>query len=159
MGSRPDRAFRIADRRHPLLDGVGAFLYGARWNSPGKRIIYAAASFAGALLEMLVHTRIGAVPRTHAWIEIGIPSDVSVEEVNARALPGWHLLESPSAREFGDAWSRDARSLILVVPSVVVGSGIGRNILINQDHPEFGRLKASTPEPVVWDHRLFTRAR
>lgn len=154
MASRPDRAFRIADRRRPILDGTGAFLYGGRWNSPGRRVIYAADTFAGALLEVLVHARIGAVPRTHAWVEIAIPADVSVEELDPAELPGWAAEESEAARAFGDRWFDEQRSAILVVPSVVT-SGIGRNVLINQDHPEFARFSASVPSEVVWDARLF----
>src|SRR4051812_21236748 len=85
MASGPDRAFRIADRRHPIFDGTGAYRSGARWNSPGRRIIYAADSYPGALLEMLAHSRIGKLPRTHAWIEIEIPADVSVEQFDGKA--------------------------------------------------------------------------
>ena len=73
MVSRPERAIRIADGRYPLVDGTGAFLQGARWNSPGRRVIYASESYAGALLETLVHSRIGKLPRHHMWIEIEIP--------------------------------------------------------------------------------------
>lgn len=156
MASRPDRAFRIADRRHPLFDGMGAFLCGARWNSPGCRVVYAGETFAGALLEMLVHTRIGSVPRTHAWIAIEIPPGVSLEDVTPDAIPGWNTDDSPAARHFGDEWYRSQRSLVLLVPSVVVASGMGRNILFNQDHPEFVQLRASEPQPVVWDERLFS---
>ncbi|MGH8336162.1 MAG: RES family NAD+ phosphorylase, partial [Gammaproteobacteria bacterium] len=53
------RAFRIADRRHPLLDGLGAFLNGGRWNSKGRRVIYSSETYAGALLEILAHANIG----------------------------------------------------------------------------------------------------
>ncbi len=54
--------FRIADSRHELFDGAGAYLKGGRWNSPGKRIIYAAQTYAGALLEALVHLNFDEVP-------------------------------------------------------------------------------------------------
>lgn len=154
MGSRPDRAFRIADRRHPLLDGTGAMLYGGRWNSPGRRVIYAADTFAGALLEILIHARIGAVPRTQVWIEIEIPPAIGVEVVHSGQLPGWLAEESPAAREFGDLWHEQQRTPILVVPSVVT-SGIGSNVLINPGHPEFGKLQASAARDVLWDVRLF----
>jgi RES domain-containing protein len=154
MASRPDRAFRIADRRRPIFDGTGAFLYGGRWNSPGRRVIYAADTFAGALLEVLVHARIGAVPRAHAWIEISIPPDLAFEDLAPEELDGWADEESSSARAFGDRWHDERRSAILVVPSVVT-SGIGNNVLINQDHPGFERLSATVPSEVVWDARLF----
>jgi RES domain-containing protein len=154
MGSRPDRAFRIADRRNPIFDGTGAFLNGARWNSPGYRVVYAAETFAGAMLEILVHARVGKVPKTQSWIEITIPADVSVEHVRPEAVPEWGIAESPQARHFGDAWCRERRSLVLVVPSAAAG-GLSSNILFNQDHPEFQRLSATEPRPIAWDARLF----
>ena len=43
-------------------DGSGAMLHGARWNSPGRRVIYASENYAGALLEILAHAS-GGVPR------------------------------------------------------------------------------------------------
>src|SRR4051812_41163792 len=122
MACRPDRAFRIADSRHTLFDGMGALLCGARWNSPGRRIIYAAETFAGALLEMLIHTRVGAVPRSHMWIEVEIPAHVSVEQADATRIPAWNTEGSQAARKFGDQWYEERRSLVLVLPSVVVGS-------------------------------------
>lgn len=153
MAFRPEKAFRIADSRHPIFDGTGAFLVGARWNSAGRRIIYAADSFAAAMLEIFVHTAMGKLPSSHRWIEITIPVAVSVETLDSATLAGWNVEDSDSARSFGDAWFDSKRSLILVVPSIVTG-GLSRNILINQDHPEFPQLSASAPRDVIWDARL-----
>jgi RES domain-containing protein len=147
MASRPEGAFRIADRRRVIFDGTGAFLNGGRWNSPGRRVIYGAETFAGAILEVLVHTGIGKVPRTHSWVEIAIPPEVSIEELEQDA--------GLDARAFGDRWYGERRSLILLVPSVAA-SGLARNVLINQDHAEFSLLRASEPREVIWDARLFT---
>jgi RES domain-containing protein len=154
MASRPERAYRIADARHEIFDGMGAFLNGARWNSRGRRIIYASDSLAGAILEVLVRTRIGRVPRRQSWIEIAIPPHVSMEELDANRLPGWNDKDSAIARQFGDDWHQQRRSLILLVPAVTTG-GVSRNLLINQDHPGFPALTSGPPHPVVWDERLF----
>ena len=154
MVSRPDRAWRIADGRFPIFDGTGAFLFGARWNSPGRRIIYASETYTGAILETLVHTRIGKIPTHQAGIEITIPAHVSIEELRAEDLKGWDALDSGVARRFGDEWLRQGRTAVLVVPSLVT-SGLTRNVLINQGHPEFTRITASKPKAVVWDARLF----
>src|SRR5271168_49866 len=113
-------AFRIADRRHPIYDPTGAFLYGGRWNSPGKRVIYAAQSYAGALLEVLVHANLGVVPRTHAAIEIHIPDDISHEVLSSHALEGWAAENNVASRRFGDLWLDQRRSAVLLVPSVVL---------------------------------------
>jgi RES domain-containing protein len=153
MVFRPDRAFRIADGRHTIFDGTGAALTGARWNSPGRRVIYAADTFAGAMLELLVHTRTGKVPRSHKWIEITI-SGASLEIADPEAIPDWSAEDSEAARAFGDVWYDSQRSLILTVPSVVT-NGLSQNVLINQDHPQFRELRVSEERDVMWDVRLF----
>jgi RES domain-containing protein len=53
-------------------------LYGASWNSPGRRVICAAETYAGALLEILVHAS-GSVPRSQGYVEIEIPSGFILE--------------------------------------------------------------------------------
>jgi RES domain-containing protein len=136
------RAFRIADRRHKIFDGQGAATLGGRWNSPGRRVIYAAETYAGAMLEVLANANIGRMPKHHAWIEILIGEDVSVEEVDQRPR-----------RIFGDKWYDEKRSTVLIVPSTVVR--VERNVVINQEHPGFRKLRATAPKPVVWDERLF----
>jgi RES domain-containing protein len=150
------RAFRIADRRHPIFDGTGTKLTGGRWNSPGRRVIYAAETFAGALLEVLVHANLGRVPRTHAVIEITIPEPVSIETVRPEAIPGWDAAEQIASRKFGDRWLQELRSAVLLVPSFVA-HGRERNVLINAEHDDFGRITASEPEELLWDDRLFRR--
>ena len=148
------RAFRIADRRHPIFDGTGAKLTGGRWNSPGRAVIYAAETFAGALLEVLVHANLGRAPRTHAVIEITIPESVSIETVRPEAIPGWDAPDQIASREFGDRWLQELRSAVLLVPSFVA-RGRERNVLISPGHYDFGRITASEPEDLLWDERLF----
>jgi RES domain-containing protein len=82
------RAYRIADRRHNILDGQGAAMFGGRWNSPGRRVIYAAETFAGAMLEVLVNAKIGRMPTQYAWIEILIGDDVSKKWMRERFAVG-----------------------------------------------------------------------
>ena len=148
------RAFRIADRRFPVFDGTGARLVGGRWNSPGRPVIYAAETFAGALLEVLVHSSLGRVPKTHALVEIAIPDQRSVETVAIGALQGWDAEDQIVSRSFGDQWLEEKRSAVLLVPSAAT-RGREHNILLNPEHPEFERITASQPQEVVWDGRLF----
>jgi RES domain-containing protein len=152
--SGPLRAFRIADMRHPIFDGRGAMLRGARWNSPGRRVVYAAESYAGALLEALVHAS-GAVPRGQGYIAIEIPAAVAVEELSPAAVPYWDAPSYTAARRFGDRWYDERRTAVLLVPSVV--TRVERNVLLNQEHPDFARIRASEPLPVRWDARLWSR--
>ena len=43
----------------------------------------------------------------------------------------------------------------LLVPSVV--TRIDRNLVLNQDHPNFGEIDVGPEHAVVWDRRLFLR--
>lgn len=147
------KAFRIADRRHPLFDGTGAFLIGGRWNSRGQQVIYAASTYAGALLEQLAHANIGRLPATQAWIEIDIPSDVAFETVGVDEVKDWNADHMLTSRKRGDRWMRERKTAVLIVPSAVT-YGLESNVLINPAHPDFHLIHASEPRPVQWDTRL-----
>ncbi len=150
------QAFRIADSRHELFDGAGAYLKGGRWNSPGKRIIYAAQTYAGALLEALVHLNFDEVPDSHRWINIAIPQETQLEEVSADDIPAWNTNDFTAARQYGDRWYEQKRTPVLLAPSIVT-AGIEKNILVNQQHPEFENIQAGETGEVIWDERLFRR--
>lgn len=149
-------AFRIADRRHPIYDPTGAMLKGGRWNSPGRHILYAAETYAGAVLEILVHANLGSVPKTLASVTIHIPESLAIETLEPSSLPGWNAEDLLASRSFGDRWLDEQRSAILIVPSVVL-QGRERNVLLNPAHPDFPQIQPDPPEPVLWDPRLFSR--
>ncbi len=148
------RAFRIADGRFPILDGTGARIAGARWNSPGRPVIYAAETFAGAMLEILAHSNLSRLPKHHLFIEVSVPESIAIE--NGPRIDFAHCEPSDQSltRSFGDCWLLEMRSAVLVVPSVVT-RGVERNILINPLHPDFGKIETSQPRLVRWDSRLF----
>ncbi|WP_019143304.1 RES family NAD+ phosphorylase [Noviherbaspirillum massiliense] len=147
--------YRIADARHPIWDGTGAMLMGGRWNSPGKPVIYGSLSFAGAMLEVLVHARIGKVPRTHACVSVEVPAEVSVERLSPEMhLAGWDAEQATVARQIGNRWIDEQRSAILLVRSVVAREEW--NAIVNPRHPDALKLVPSAPAPVQWDERLFS---
>lgn len=150
------QAWRIADGRFDVISAVGASLVGGRWNSPGRGVVYASRTFSGAMLECLAHAGIGRVPRTHVALEITVAGSVAVESQDHRSLPrGWDHGDLVVARAFGDAWIRERRSAVLVVPSVVARREC--NVVLNPAHPDFRKIKVGTSEPVLWDARLFGR--
>lgn len=152
--AKTGQAWRIANGRFDPFSPVGAALVGGRWNSPGLGVIYASRSYAGAMLECLAHAGIGRVPRTHVAVEMAIAEAPAVERHDESSLPaGWDHADLRLARAFGDAWVRELRTAVLVVPSVVARRE--GNVLINPQHPDFGGIIAGAPEPVVWDARLF----
>jgi len=148
------RMYRIADSRHPVWDGTGAMLFGGRFNSPGQPVIYGALTFAGAMLEVLVHARIGKVPRHHVFVVAEMPADMAVERADPSVLPaGWDAPDTQAARAFGDRWIAEGRSAVLLVPSVVARAEW--NALVNPAHPQAARIVVADPAPVIWDARLF----
>jgi RES domain-containing protein len=150
----PLRAFRIADGRHPLFDGTGAMIHGGRWNPPGRPVIYAALTYAGALLEILARVGRARLPPAMRWIEIGSTRPVAVEEVEAGDVAGWPAADMAASRRYGARWLDEARSVALIVPSVVA-TPHERNVVINPLHGDFRFLRATRPRKVAWDARLF----
>ena len=150
---KPLRAYRIADSRHPILDGTGAATLGGRWNSPGRRVVYASETYAGALLEKLAQANIGRVPNNQVYVEIEIPAGVAIEILDSAGLPGWDRTDQQTSRMYGDTWYDERRSAVLLVPSMI--TRVERNVVINESHPAFPEIKVSPPRPVIWDERLF----
>jgi RES domain-containing protein len=82
-------AYRVCKTRYPVWDGTGAEIAGGRWNSPGRPLIYCADSFAGSLLEILVHANAPiALPGTHHAARAFLEGDVAVETLAEGDLPG-----------------------------------------------------------------------
>lgn len=147
-------AWRVCKTRHPPFDATGARLHGARWHSPGREVVYAADSFAGAILEILAHAlRPRSLPGPHHGVRVEIP-DTLIEELDPAAVPGWESKGSAEARAFGNRWLDESRTAVLIVPALPCRPA-GRNLLLNPAHRDFARIAVSAPFPVPWDERLF----
>lgn len=150
--------YRIGDRRHPIWDGSGAAMVVGRWNSPGQPVIYGALSYACAMLEILVHANIGRIPATQVHVVAEVPEHVALERVGASSLPlGWDSDNITIARQVGDHWLQQARTAVLIVPSVV--ARLEWIAVVNPLHPDAKHLSVSPTQPVVWDQRLFSQPR
>lgn len=147
-------AYRIADARHPIFDATGAMLHRGRWNSIGLRAIYAAETYAGALLEILVHSNLSQPPKNHRVVRIVVPDNVTIETVSIDMVQNWDAADMIASRAFGDRWIQENRTAILRVPSVIT-NGRESNIVFNPAHSEFALVRTDDPEPLHRDARLF----
>ena len=154
--NRGVKGWRIIKRAlaERAFTGEGARLYGGRWNSPGKPVVYLGGSPGIAALEVLVHNARPALLRTaFVIIEVTLPLG-SVLDLDVTDLPdGWNDPNDQSlSAEIGDAWLESRSSLALRVPSAVLP--LERNMVVNVQHPLFGDVTTSTPQAFAFDPRL-----
>ena len=145
------RVWRLARRAHAALDAEGARRYGGRWNSAGRRLLYASTHLSLAALEALVHFDADEVPEDLQAFAIEIPDALATEQVAADILPiGWTRQEF-ATRAFGDEWLTAARTPVLVVPSAIVPE---TNVLVNPAHPATQGVVVVARRRFVYDPRL-----
>lgn len=145
--------WRLTRAEHaPGLDGEGARLWGGRWNSPGRPMVYCASSLALAALEVLVHLppqmrRASGLP---ALIAVGLEvpeAEISAAVVDPRAD------DVDTCRAIGDRFLLAQGPLGLWVPSAVIRRE--RNVVLNPVHPAMAGVRVAVQEPFALDARLF----
>jgi RES domain-containing protein len=154
--ARLDRLFRVTRAVHAPFDGTGAARFGARWNSPGRPVIYAAGTYAGALLEILVHAQRPGLRVPYHCLVIDVPATARIDVIAAGDVPGWDADDYVASRAAGDAWLAASNSALLQVPALT-GYPHESHVLINPAHWDAKRLHLTGPHGVAWDPRLLTR--
>lgn len=150
--ARPD-AWRLCRAPFRALDGEGARLYGGRWNSPGRPVVYAAATLALAALEYLAHVDPEDAPGDLLALGLALPADAPVRTLDAAALPDdWRLPGAAACVAAGDAWLAAGDALALRVPSAVVPEET--NLLLDPRHPAMARVREVVVRPFAYDPRL-----
>lgn len=152
------RLYRLA--RRPFVQGPGdafsgegAYLAGSRWNTPGRRMAFAAESESLATLEYLVH----ATSETFfhdAVLVIAELDERYIAAMDPAALPaGWRSFPPGSGTQrLGDEWLASGSSAALRVPSAVVPREF--NVLVNPRHRDFSKLDVLDIEAWGIDPRL-----
>jgi RES domain-containing protein len=137
-------AWRLCRRPHADLTGEGARLFGGRWNSAGRPVVYLAEHPALAALEVRVHLDLPfeLLPVDFVLMQIVVPND-----------PETMLANDAESVALGDAWLTEARSPALLVPSMLVPHAW--NVLLNPRHPDAGRASIREIEAFGFDPRLW----
>ncbi len=151
------RVWRLCQAAHraEAFTGEGARRYGGRWNHKGRPAVYTAATQSLAALEVLVHADSDLMPNDFLVFAVDIPADSALERLTPDDLPtGWREAYPPeTCQTLGDAWLAQGRSAVLAVPSAIIPTET--DYLLNPRHPDFTRLLVHSPEPFVFDQRLW----
>lgn len=155
--------WRIAaeTRSYPATDlsGGGAARNPGRWNEDGQPVLYTAPTIAIAVLETAAHIDAAGLPLNRFLVRINVPDSAwtAREELRAHALPAtWSAIPAGKASvAIGAQWLLSLRSLVLVVPSVIVPEESAT--LLNPAHSDAAKLTATAIRPFEYD-KLF-RAR
>jgi RES domain-containing protein len=124
-----------------------------RWHFAGRTLLYLSATPELAMLEALVHHRIGM---DRYWLtSVAIPAAARIRTVDGAELPRDWRHRKPWSRALGEAWLDEGRVPVLCVPSAVCP--VSRNYLLNPAHPALRRLRLRVDSPVRFDRRLLVR--
>jgi RES domain-containing protein len=139
-----------------ILNGEGNRVAGARWNSPGRGVVYTCAHLSLCVLETYVHippAQRQSLPDFEA-VCLSIPDDAGTTEVSLAEQK--RLLSTPKAevacRMRGDQWLAEEANLVLVAPSVVVAEE--SNIMLNPAHPRMADVSIVSMRRFHFDPRL-----
>ena len=134
------------------MTGEGARRFGGRWNPPGVPAVYLAESRALAALEIIVHAPREVMSLPWRILEVEVPDEL-IETMKLDVLPNdWQALpSSPGARLHG-LRCLQSESLAFKLPSAVIPEEF--TLLLNPQHPDFGKLRVSEPQVFRFDPRF-----
>jgi RES domain-containing protein len=144
--------YRIAKTQYiDDLTGMGARLYGGRWNHKGIGIVYTAESRALATVEYLVHVPLSLVPQDLSMATLHIHDSIPSKTVAIGDLPAnWRdYPATPALADLGMRWALSRETLLLRVPSAVVAHEW--NVLINLLHSDMPHVTIAQVEPYQFD--------
>ena len=151
------RAWRLVKEKHAksAFDGEGARRFGGRWNARDIPVVYLSASLSLAALEQFVHLSAEDTRIRFSAILVGIPDNLSTQELSVNELPKeWRAEPPPDAcKTLGSAWAETNETALLKVPSVIVPHEF--NYVLNPKHPDFTRLSIHKAEPFGFDSRMW----
>jgi len=131
------------------LTGQGAFLYGGRWNSPGKYAVYTAENNLLAALEVALRVPLTNISSDYVMIPILAPDSATVY---SPTLPKNWNRNPKLTQQIGNEFLEANKFLLMKVPSALMSNTF--NFLINPKHKLFKEVKVNKPESLLFDERL-----
>lgn len=133
--------YRISKLKERALDfsGKGAFLYGGRWNSEGRCMLYTSVTASLALLETLVHADESEIPPQMFISQVDIKKDDLIFQFPDVDLPrNWREPENLQLKALGDRLIAENKFVGFKVRSAVLETEW--NILLNPLFPKYKKL-------------------
>lgn len=152
------RVYRVERKKHlqATLSGIGASMAkGYRWNSINTKLVYTAESRALATLEISVHLDLSEdLPQDRFYVEIEIPDEITILEVNIEDLPNDWDAKPPTimTQTIGDDFVFENEAAVLKVPSSIIPQEF--NYLINPNHPDSKKIIVISQTPMKFDSRF-----
>ena len=150
------KVYRLTPKKYATdLSGMGAKLYGGRWNRVGVSILYTSENLSLSVLENIVHINNPTFLPTFQAITIEIPD--SFKEYFTDDFPdNWQEQEGfENLRELTDDFVEKREFLSMKVPSAIID--VEYNFLINPQHPLFKKIEVINQQDFSFDQRLFSR--
>lgn len=146
--------WRLCREEYADLSGIGASLYGGRWNSPGHAVVYTSSTLSLSFVEIIPGLRKGVIPLGFVSILIDIKDNISKTELSLKDFPpDWRTEKSKRwFTETGDRWLQAHETALFIVPSAIIPEE--KNILINPHHPESAFIRIKTVSPFQIDERF-----
>ncbi|MCG2792547.1 MAG: RES family NAD+ phosphorylase [Weeksellaceae bacterium] len=144
--------YRIVHKKYS--DSLFASGLEGRWNSEGKKVLYAAESISLAYLETMAHRKGFGFNLDFRVMIIQLPNNFSRTAVETNQLPAyWRDFRSyKECQAIGNRWFEQGSHLCLQVPSAVVPEN--HNVVINTYHKDFKKVKLIDTLDFVPDQRL-----
>jgi RES domain-containing protein len=135
------------------LEGIGAKLYGGRWNNIGTPCIYTSENRSLAILEYASNVELDQMPRALHFTVYDIPEKEFVT-IEVKNLPGnWKDAPSPqSTKDFGSDFFKDSGVLGIRIPSAIVPEEY--NFLINPAADKFSAVRVVDSKDFIFDVRI-----
>ncbi|RYY71849.1 MAG: RES domain-containing protein [Chitinophagaceae bacterium] len=135
------------------ISGIGAKIYGARWNSKGTPMLYSSEHISLAVLELLVHSQFKHFSIDLDILTIQLPANITVAEISAKKVKANWEKDASYTQFIGDEFVRNKQDLVLKVPSAVIQDE--SNFLVNPLHADFKKVKILETRSFKTDERLF----
>lgn len=133
-------------------EGIGAKLFGGRWNEVNYPCLYASATLSLALLEKFVHAQFKEHMRNLAVLEIEILNADDIFHVDETRLQKEWISDVNYTQWIGKQLLEDSSVVAFSVPSVIVTSE--RNYVINTQADSFREVKFKKVSDFFTDNRL-----